>query len=317
LNWVYSLLCLVFLTACGGGGGPLPPPLPPPPNLPPIDVTRFLKTVICADGSLAVLTPGCSSQIAQGATPITFWRYDWAHADQMQVQNTYVLDNGSGWVATFNYPPHGTFNAPNGDGGDVYVNEGGTVRISYTQNGDGKGGTLAGWWVGSKCGGTGWLSYDQYTNDQNWREWTARLKGAFDPNACPSLDTAYTRARLVRSLPIYFILQDPVGNITTNTVPLDAIVTEHYAGSSMAAATSMERQIHVADVGASVYWEAWVKNPPMPPPSYQCEGVPGGWSGSPGPGWVLWDRRCRTVVRQANPVLTGNQWGWPPANATQ
>lgn len=315
MNWFVSLLCTLFLIGCGGCSNPPPPPPPPPPVS--IDVTAFLRTVICADGSLAALTPGCPSQIAQGATPINYWRYDWAHTDQMQIQNTYVLDNGSGWVATFNYPPHGTFNASNGDGGDVFVNDGGTVRISYTQNGQPDGGSVAGWWVGSRCGGTGWLSYDQYINDQGWREWTAKLKGALDPNACPKLDSAYTRARLVRSLPIYFILQDPAGNITTQTVPLDAVVTEHYAGSTFSGATSMERMIHVKDVGPSVYWEAWVKNPPEAPPVYQCVGVPGGWSDAPGPEWVLWDRRCRTVIRQANPVLTGDQWGWPPTNATQ
>lgn len=307
-----ALLCLLFGLSCSN---PSPPPPPPPPAS--IDPAQFLNTIICADGSLAALNGCGSTQVAQGATPVNIWRYDWAHSDQSQIQNTYKLDNGSGWVATFNYPPHLAFNAPNGDGGDVFVYDGTSVRISYTQNGNGSGGTIAGWWVGAKCGGTGWLSFDKYTNDQAWREWNAKLKGSFDPNACPSLDTAYTRARVVRSIPIYFILQDPAGAVTTNTVPLDVVVSEHYAGNSIQNSMSMERQIHVASVGPSVYWESWVKNPPSPPPAYQCSGVPGGWSDAPGPGWILWDRRCRTVVRQANPIITGNQWGWPPANVTQ
>lgn len=315
-----AILLIGLLSACGGGGGGGggggDPPLPPPVA---IDPATFLNTLVCPDGTLAVLNPACPAQVARGSTPVVTWRYDWAHADQAQVQVTYQLDDGSGWPATFNYPPHLGFYAPNGDGGDVYVYDGTNVRISYTQNGDGKGGTVAGWWVGSRCGGTGWLSFDKYTSDAGWRNWTARLRGSTtSPYDCPSLDTAYTRARVVRQLPTYFILQAPDGTITTQTVPLDSIVTEHYAGSSIAGASSMERQVHVAGVGPSVFWEAWVRNPPTAPPTYQCDGVPGGWSGPPpGAGWVLWDRRCRTVVRYANPVLTGTQWGWPPANATQ
>lgn len=311
MSWFVSLFC-GWLISCGGG---TPPPPPPPPVS--IDPTQFLNTIICADGSLAVLSGCGSQQIAQGATPVATWRYDWAHPDQAQIQVTYKLDSEAAWAATFNYPPHAVFNSTNGDGGDVYMYDGTNVRINYTQNGQPGGGTIAGWWVGARCGGTGWLAFDKYTSDQGWREWAARLKGSFDPNACPKLDSAYTRAIVVRGLPVYFIIQAPDGTITTKTVPLDSVVTEHFAGSTVSGSTQMERQIHVAGVGPSVYWEAWVKNPPSPPPVYQCDGVPGGWSNSPGAGWVLWDRRCRTVVRQANPVMTGNEWGWPPANATQ
>ena len=309
-----SLFCLLLLTSCGGGGSVTPPP---PPQAT-IDPRAFLYTRICGDGSLWVLNQGCQYQVAQGATPVVTWRYDWAHPDQAQVQNTYVLDDGSGWVATFSYPPHLAFDAANGDGGDVFVYDGETVRISYTQNGDGRGGTAAGWWVGARCGGTGWVSFDKYTGDQGWREWLAKLRGATDPQACPSsLDSAYTRARVVRGLPVYLVLQDLLGNVTTRTVPLDAVVTEHYAGPTLAGATQMERQVHVANVGPSVYWEAWVKNPPEQPAAYQCPGAEG-WNGPPdGSGWVLWDRRCRTVVRTADPVITGDQWGWPPPDAVR
>lgn len=302
-----SVLCFLLLTSCGGSVTTQPQTS--------IDPRDFLYTRICGDGSLWVLNQGCQSQIAQGATPVVTWRYDWAHPDQAQVQNTYVLDDGSGWVATFSYPPHLAFNAANGDGGDVYVTDGTTVRISYTQNGDGHGGTVAGWWVGARCGGTGWVSYDAYTDDRGWREWTARLRGSTDPSACPPLDSAYTRARVVRRLPVYFILQDPQGSVTTRTVPLDAVVSEHYAGATLEGSSQMERQVHVAGVGPSVYWEAWVRNPPEMSASYRCDGAPGANASPPGDGWVLWDRRCRTVVRYASPVMTGNQWGWPPSGA--
>lgn len=313
--WCAFLALFGIIGAGCGGGGSNPPP--PPPAA--IDVRPFLNTLVCTDGTLAALTGCPNPAVLNGSMPLVFHRYDWAHADQAQVQDTWLLSNGSGWAATFSYPPHGPFVPANGDGGDVYVVDGRNVRISYTQNGNGSGGTIAGWWVGARCGGTGWLSYDDQTNDRGWREWTARLKGAFNPNDCPNLDTAYTRARVVRQMPVYFILQDiGTGAVTTKTVPLDAVVTEHYAGRSIEASTQMERQIHLAGVGPSVYWEGWIKNPPTPPASFACDGAPDGWSGPPpGAGWVLWDRRCRTVVRQALPVTSGDAFGWPPADATK
>jgi len=299
-------LLLLSLAACG--------PEPAPAPVPTVDPRAFLTTTVCGDGSFSVLDPTCPGRVAlTGKSLLTWRRYDWAYADQAQVQDTFFRDDG--WVATFSYPPHLELNPANGDGGDFFELKGDQVFISYTQNGDGHGGTVAGWWVGINCGGTSWTSFDRYAT-ATWRSEVARLKGSAVRDACPSLDSAYTRWRVLPQLPVHLIVQQLDGTIEERTVPLDAIVSEHYDAFSVDLASAMERQVHVAGLGPSVFWETWVKSPPSPPPTFACEGAPGA-NGSPGTGWTLWDRRCRTVMRPFLPVRTGDQYGWPPANAAQ
>jgi hypothetical protein len=295
-------LLFVVLAACTNGA--LAAVIP--------DVTVFLAQSVCTDGTPAVFSPGCTAHQQTDTDPMVWRRLDWAHTDG-QIEDAY--SSADGYVNTFSYPPNGPFDAGNGDGGDLLVSDGTTVSITYSQNGcqlgsspqcmptGGAQGTVAGWWVGQNCGGTGWLSFDNRAPTGRWRSTVAKLAASTDPNACPPLDSAYTRWRHETAMvPIY------VSGVP-QALSLPVIISEHYAGASIARATSMERFVMAQSVGR-VLWESWAKSPSSYDAGANCSGI-SPWSDAPGPRWFLQDRRCITSYQLTDGTMTGAIYGWP------
>lgn len=295
---------LVVLLACllaGCGGGSSPPPSPPPPVVTIPDVGAFLAASRCPDGMLAVLEP-CAGAPQTANDPMLYRREDVSGHTDGQIEDAFA-SNGY-WVNTFAYPPHGPFVASHGDGGDAMVSDGHTVRIDATQNGLPGGGTIFGYWVGAGCPplGAGWLLFDDQAPTGSWKESLAWLAGSATKGACPNLNPAFTRWRL-ETIPITFSL-----GTVDHVVALPSIISEHYAGLSIASATSMERFVMAQGVGR-VLWQAWTTTGPSAP--FLSTGM-SPWDGAPAPGWYLKDERLLTDVRPAS-GMTGTQFGWPGA----
>ncbi len=300
-----SLAFFLTLAACGGGGGSSPPPSPPTHLTPTIaDVTAFLVTSRCPDGMPAVVEPGCTAARQRASDVMLFRRHDWSHSDG-QIEDAYANDDGSAYINTFSYPPNGGPFAPNnGDGGDVLVaSADGRVRIDFTQNGDGAGGTRSNYWAGANCGGTGWLSFTNLAPTGSWNFEIAHLNGAATSTSCPgSLNPAFTQWRL-ETASVPFVMPDG----SRLAVSLPVVISEHYAGTSIAGARSMERVIMAQGVGR-VLWEAWTTQGPGA--TFPCPGI-AGWSDPPAPGWFLGDRRCVTQIAADTGALTGDRFAWP------
>jgi len=290
---------LLMLAACGGGGGGGGPP-PPPPTPTIADVTSFLATSRCPDGVPAAFEPGCAAAPQKASDVMTWRRHDWSGHIDGQVEDAFVSDGGSYYVNTFSYPPNGPFVPSNGDGGDVLVTDGTTVRIDFTQNGDGNGGTRFNYW----CGGTGWVSFDDAAPTGSWRGEVASLNSSPSPGGCPSgLNSAYTQWRL-ETVDVPYVIQ----NNSQKVASLPAVISEHYGAASASAARSMERVVMAQGIGR-VLWEAWTTTGPGA--SFTCPGI-AGWSDPPAPGWYLQDRRCLTQF-EPDGVLTGDAFAWPGA----
>ena len=283
------LFALVLLAACGGGGGGSGGTTPPVTVAPPAvilpttipSVAAYLAPLVCPDGGLAVIE-GCANPTPLlGSAALQFRRYDQSRSPT-QIEDAWQLDDGSGYSNDFSYPPNGPFVPANGDGGDVLVTDGHTVRISYTQNGCAVGpgcptGTIAGWWVGPLCGGTGWLEFDdQAPIDGSWKSRVATLAGSVvSASDCSQpLNSAYTQWR-GDTLPIVLTV-----NGTPRSITGQVVVSEHYGGATAQTATSMERVIMFAEFGR-LSWQSWTTTPATPPQGCQSFGA---WSQPPGPG---------------------------------
>ena len=297
-----AFMALLGLASCGGGS-PTPTPVVVPPTTI-ADLGSFLAPTVCADGSFAFLS-GCAGTQRRASDVLAHRLADRSGHTDGQISDAWRSDDGQYFVQTFSYPPNGPFVAAHGDGGDVAVVRGSAVLLDYTQNGTPGGGTIAGYWVGYRCPlGTGWLLFDASAPVGSWRAQVAYLAGSATRDACPRLNAAYTRWRL-DTVPVAF----EVGGATVS-VPLKVVVSEHYAGTSIAGAGSMERVINAQGVGR-VLWEAWATHPPTVPMAWACDGVPP-YNAAPASGWFLQDRRCLTRVVAGN-GLTGNGYGWPAA----
>ena len=290
---VVLLACL--LAGCGGGSSPSPPPTPVV-TIP--DVGAFLVTSRCPDGMLAVLEP-CAGVPQTASDPMLYRRHDASGHTDGQIEDAFV--ENSYFVNTFSFMPGAPFDPVRGDGGDVIVSDGHIVSIAYTQNGLLGGGTIAGYWAGLGCLlGTGWVLFDDQAPTGSWKSEVAMLAPSLTPGACPRLNPAFTQWRL-ETLPITFT----VGG-QTHTVSLPSIISEHYAGLSIASASSMERFVMAQGVGR-VLWQAWATTGPSEP--FLPSGI---WDAAPGPGWYLKDERLLTDVEPGG-SMTGSQFGWPPA----
>lgn len=298
----YALAALgLVLNGCsGGGGGSPPPPSAPVVTIP--DMGAYLATARCADGRLAVLA-GCPGAPQRASDPMLWRRADASGHTDGQLSDSFVSDAGDYYVQTYSYPPNGPFVAAHGDGGDVAVVESDHVRFAYTQNGAPGGGTIAGYWVGSGCLlGTGWLVFDRYAPTGAWRSQIARLAGSVTRNACPPLNPAFTRWRAETAIVPFTVLG------ASRPVSLPVIVSEHYAGVSIAGSASMERYVLGRSVGR-IAWEAWATQPPPVPVTWACGGI-APWNGPPTSGWYLRDRRCLTAIVPGN-GMAGAQFNWP------
>jgi hypothetical protein len=271
------------------------------------DLAVFLAQSRCANGDLEVEATGCSGARPQrAADPMLTRRRDWPAPAGYQSEDSFEADNGAYFETTFAYPPFGRFIPQNGDGGEIYVVEGGTVRIAATQDG-GRMGVIQGF-SGARCGGTGWILFRDDAPTGRWAEAVARLSDRPLGAPCEATDAAYTRYRLeVVALP--FIVRG-----ARQTLRLPAVISEHFNAATVARASALERTFMVKGVGRAV-WESWSRRPPaLNDLAERCPGT--AWSKPPTPGWFLNDCRYATNLVRADGALTGDGFGWPVRGLT-
>src|SRR5712691_9015724 len=121
---IAALLVGAFLVSCGGSDGNQSPAIVTIP-----DMGIYLAQRRCPNGDVPT---NCADPALQRASDKMAWRrFDGLD----QYEDSVVSDDGSYWVTTWSYWPHGPFLAANGDGGEVYVSDGTTVSICCTQDG--------------------------------------------------------------------------------------------------------------------------------------------------------------------------------------
>lgn len=309
--FVFALLGLL-LTACGDDKPGIPVPANPIGSQ--IDPWDYLTTRICPDGSPWIFTKCADWHRQSRSDVVSFHRLDTSGHTDGQKQNTYLIPAGpdqpqQGAVREFDYPRHGLFNPiptptdHGGDGGDVAVVEGDTVRFSFTQNGV-PGGTVSGWWVGKNCGGHGWVLFKDRPPTGAWATMVAKLAPSFsDSNSCPKLNSALTEWR--REKAIIPFTQDG----KPHSVELDIIISHHYNSGSNPSAR--ETVIFAYGVGP-VYWLSSGRTPGGP--TWACGGLPP-WTDQTD-GWVLKDLRCLTEFKIVPPA-SSDSYAWPPPGATK
>ena len=171
---------------------------------------------------------------------------------------------------------------PINNGGEVYVVEGGIVRICCTQDG-GKPGVIqrfADWWL-----------FDDRTPAGAWRQ-------------------GHPKSRARRETVTF-----PASGYGLASITADTIISEHYDWLNLDG--KMER-IYLGAGWGRLLWQAWV--PPavtaiQPPPSdlaARCPSV--SWDGPPPerPDWVLYDCRLVTNLVAEDGSMSVSIFGWPP-----
>lgn len=272
------------------------------PPMPGMDVASFLAQLRCPlDGNLEIAEPNCLGARPQVASdPMFMRRHDWPAPAGYQIEDSFRSNDGSYDETTWAYPPFGPFIAANGDGGEVYVIDGGTVRISVTQDG---GSPYIQGFFGAGCGGTGWVLFRSDAPTGSWVSLVATLHDEPLRSSCSAANSAFTRYRL-EQVAIPFVIG---GSQQTLTLP--TIISEHYNAALIARATAMERTFMARGVGRAV-WEAWTTGAPSSrDTAVRCPGT--SWSIRPAAGWVLSDCRYSTNLVTADGSLSGDTYGWP------
>lgn len=214
-------------------------------------------------------------------------RHDWPLPRGYVISDSVQLSDRSA-RQTWDFEPFRSFEANRGDGFQVAeIGDDGFVRFTSTLDG---GTSWIQHFVGSACGGTGWIVFGDNATTGSWREVIARLNIAQDPRACPTvLNPAYTRYRLEN---VRFPFA--VDNIQTYR-DISTVVSEHYNRRSISEATALERSYLGAGYGL-LRWEAWGRSPPsirdLPE---RCSTVD--FSQPPAPGWEMHDCRTYTNIR--------------------
>jgi len=311
---VFSLLlktaCFaIWLVACDGGSsqGATSTPLPPVSTATIPDVSVFLAQTVCLDRSgkavgLAVPGATCTAKRPQRASdPMFERRHDWPAPTGFQIEDSVASDDDREFVTTWSYPPFGPFVAANGDGGEVFVSDGTTVRIAVTQDG-GKPGLQ--YFVGRSCGGTGWIVFRNDVPTGKWADLVAALGDSPDPGACKEGSRSYTRYRR-EHVRIPFII-----NGVRQAAIIPTIISEHYTGRSLATATALER-FFLGQGWGQLIWEAWRPGAPAIDLSARCPGT--AWSVPPVAGWQLHDCRYATNITPAVGSFSVIDFGWPPS----
>jgi hypothetical protein len=292
-----TLTVLLLLTACA------PPPAPAQTTIP--DVSVFLVQSRCPNGRLEVAQPGCRGAAPQRADdPMLMRRHDWPPPTGYEATESFLAPNGKVYETIFGMTPFGPMNVAHGDGGEVYVVEGGTVRIAATQDG-GQMGVIQGFY-GKGCGGDGWILFRDDAPTGAWATTVARLRGRPLGSVCSASSHAFTRYRLeMAALP--FVID---GSKTTLTLP--TVITEHFNAASLERSTDMERSFMVKGLGRAI-WESWSRKP-RPATDIQARCPLTAWSTPPGPGWDIYDCRYNTNLVAADGKLTGRSFGWTAAD---
>jgi hypothetical protein len=207
-----------------------------------------------------------------------------------QIEDSFLTPSGSA-ITTWSYSPFGPYVQANGDGGEEYVFEKDTVRISSTQHG----GYPTGYFVGKDCGGSGWVVF-RVDASSEWKSMVAKLSISFRPNACEAKSQSYTRYKTAS------IDYPSIG-------PVESIVSEHYDHGTMEASTAMERFFLGKGWGRLV-WQGWASNrDPSPDIATRCPDF--GWNTPPAPQLKLVDCRVVTTIVPPAGTITGAQ-EWHP-----
>ena len=267
------------------------------------DMAAFLAQDLSPDGALEAAEPGCAGARPQRASdPMRMRRHDWPPPAGYQIVDSYVANGAASFVSSFSFAPFGAFTARNGDGGEVYVIDGDTVRIAATEDG-GQMGVVQGFF-GARCGGTGWVLFRADAPTGRWAQSLARLKGRPVGSACAASSSAFTRYRL-EQVALPFIVGGRPVSMTRPT-----IIAEHFNAATLERSSALERTFMVRGVGRAI-WEAWSKHPPTVAGLPQrCPGT--AWSTPPAPDWFLTDCRYATNLVRADGVMSGDRYGWPP-----
>ena len=271
------------------------------------DMAAFLAQVRCPDGTLEAAEPKCPGARPQRASdPMLMRRHDWPAPDGYQIVDSYVADDGASFVSAFSFAPFGSFAARNGDGGEIYIVAGDTVRIAATEDG-GQMGVVQGFF-GAGCGGTGWVLFRADAPTGRWAQGLARLKGRPIGSACAASSSAFTRYRLEQAT-LPFIVEGRRTSITRPT-----IISEHFNAATLERSSALERTFMVRGVGRAI-WEAWSRRPAtIADLAQRCPRT--AWSTPPAPGWFLTDCRYATNLVRADGVMSGDRYGWPPKGVT-
>jgi hypothetical protein len=272
------------------------------------DLQTYLVQQRCADGALMVSASApCVSAPQTEADVMVQRRHDWPAPAGYMAQDAYLGPYGPETI--WSYAPFGPFVAAHGDGGEVYVIDGDTVRISITQDG----GTpyIQGFYGAGCAGGSGWIAFRNDAPTGSWATVVATLNDVKVPGSCPPLGVlrvgysqALTRYRL-ETVSFPFIVDG-----VRDTIPLQAVISEHYDHGTFAASKNMERSMWAAGVGRAV-WEAWSVTNTTPVDPARCPGT--NWSQPPAVGWVMYDCRYTTNIVTESAPITGTTYGWPAA----
>jgi hypothetical protein len=197
-----------------------------------------------------------------------------------------------------------------GDGGQAVVLQGADAALILTE--DGGGGRQ--WLLGPDCG-AGWLVAAAPLRDA-WQQRVVRLAIAPAPQACPrALNPSLTRWRLARlALP----WRDAASGAVASA-PLEALVSEHFAGTVIGDSHHLERFWFGRDLGL-LRWERW-ENPALSrhqgleararlvADSGRCPDM--ALSGPPAPGWLMVDCRLWSNIDRATPGHPLAAPDWP------
>ncbi len=273
-----------------------------------VDIRGFLAQKRLPSGALLVTNPTASGAVPQRASDsMLMRRADLGNPNPpgyYQIGDTIESDDSTYFFHTFSFSPFGPFVDRNGDGGEVYVTDGVTVRIAATEDGS-QHSVLQGFY-GAGCGGTGWVLFKNDVSMGSWHSLIATLSDKRIPSICSVTSSAFTRYRL-ELVAIPYIISGVQTSIT-----LPTIISEHYNGTSIATSNALERFFFHYGVGR-VVWEAWTTTPATDPSlPVRCPGTV--WSVAPAAGWYLNDGRYSTQIISASGALTGDLYAWPPTS---
>lgn len=247
------------------------------------DLASYLAQDRCqSDGGPPIAV--CSATPQRASDPMRWRRSDWP-APGRQIEDSVVSDDGSYFITTWSYPPHGPFRAENGDGGEVYTVRDGAAWICCTQDGSKPGITrFDGIWA--------WWLFDQHVAVGRWRT------GAVG-----------NRARARRETIAF-----PATGFGLREIVADTVISEMYYGVDHDG-VGMER-FYMGRGWGRLAWQAWSApgvRQPTPDIAERCPAFP--WSGPPDihPDWALVDCRVVTNLVPADGSLSVAAYGWPPA----
>ena len=242
--------------------------------------------------------------------PLIWRRHDWGTPDEgYQIGDAFLSDDSTYAVTTWSYPPFGPFAQANGDGGEVYVSDGFTMRIAGTQ--DGGSGNFVQFFPGPQYGALGgWIAFRADAPTGSWASVVAELQDWPDPNETNlKPNPSFTRYRLENvTVPWKFTTG------WSGEVAMPAIISQHFNGADMGSAIDMEESVWMLHIGR--VWYAYYR-PHVPDETVAMhyripKGIPPFCGVSDLPGWGLQDARLYTNVRQHDGTVTGANYGWPP-----